>query len=292
MRDMISVIVPVYNEERAIGQTIRDIQAAMKSSKQEWQLVCVNDGSQDGTAKILEEMKGVVTVQHVRNQGYGTALKTGIRKAKGDVIAIIDADGTYPIRDLPKLIDKLYEGGHDMVVGARVKAGAKVPLTRRPGKAIITALAAFLVWQKIPDLNSGMRVFKKELAEKFWHLLPAKWSFTVTITLAALTNGYSVLYEPIDYYERVGESTVNFSRGLFQSFPNFISLIIRIVTYFKPLRFFAIPSLLFLLVGAINMVRTLIFERNITDASMLLIVVGIQIGLMGLIADLIVKSRG
>ena len=291
MRCMVSVIVPVYNEEKAIGQTVRDIQAAMGSSQREWELLCVDDGSSDGTAGILKEMPGVTVIRHARNQGYGTALKTGIRKAKGDTIAIIDADGTYPIKDFPKLVEKLYKGEHDMVVGARTKAGAKVPLTRRPGKAIITALAAFLVGQRIPDLNSGMRVFKKDLAEKFWHLLPAKWSFTVTITLAALTNGYSVWYEPIDYYERVGESTVNFSRGLFQSFPNFISLIIRIVTYFKPLRFFAIPSLLFLIVGAINLVRTLIFERNITDASMLLIVVGIQIGLMGLIADLIVKSR-
>ncbi|TSC63364.1 MAG: family 2 glycosyl transferase, partial [Parcubacteria group bacterium Gr01-1014_106] len=223
--------------------------------------------------------------------GYGAALKTGVRTAKGDILGIIDADGTYPTEDVPRLLDHLTEGV-EMVVGVRSGKAAAFPLLRRPGKAIVGTLAAFLVGRRIPDLNSGMRLMRRGLVEQFFHLLPDGFSFTTTITLAALTNKLGVRWVPIAYAPRLGTSTITLGRGLFQEFPNFLTLVVRIITYFRPLRFFMVPSAIFLILGMANLARTLLFEQNISDASILLIVVGIQIGLMGLLADLIVRSRG
>ncbi len=179
----------------------------------------------------------------------------------------------------------------DKVVGVRQGPGASFPILRRPGKILVGGLANFLTGRRIPDLNSGMRVMRRGLVEDTFHLLPDGFSFTTTLTLAALTNRRGVAWEPIPYAPRVGPSTLTFRRGLVREFPNFLTLVVRIITYFRPLRFFAVPSFIFLALGIANAVRTLVGERNITDASLLLVVVGIQVGFLGLIADLIVRSR-
>lgn len=288
---MISVVIPVYNEERALAETVRRVRSGLQRTGQAYEMIVVDDGSRDRTPSILRTLEGVRALRHEENRGYGASLKTGIRAAQGDVLAIIDADGTYPAEAIPTLSDALRDD-LVMVVGDRSGSGNAFPLLRRPGKAVVNVLAAFLVGRRIPDLNSGMRVMRRSLVEEYFHLLPDGFSFTTTITLAALTNKLGVRWVPIAYAPRLGKSTITFGRGLFQELPNFLALIVRIITYFRPLRFFALPSALFLALGFANMVRTLVLERNISDASMLLIVVGIQIGLMGLLADLIVRSRG
>lgn len=161
---MLSVVVPIYNEENAVHNTIADLQVAL--SGMEHELIAVNDGSTDKTADLLKKEKNIIVAEHPFNKGYGASLKTGIAKAQGDLIAIADADGTYPLKDLPKLVKILKEKDCDMVVGARVKSGAAHPWWRKPGKIIIQALAEFLVGRKIPDLNSGMRVFKKKFGRE------------------------------------------------------------------------------------------------------------------------------
>lgn len=287
---MLSIIVPVYNEAGAVARTLHDLQEGAARARLDQELIVVDDASTDATPEILRGLTGIRILRHPENRGYGASLKTGFRAARGEVLGIIDADGSYPAGDFRRLVQELTEGV-DMVIGVRAGQGAAFPLLRRPGKAIVGTLAAFLVGRRIPDLNSGMRVMRRELVERFFHLFPEGFSLTTTLTLAALTSRVGVRWVPITYRPRIGRSTLTLTRGVFQEFPNFLTLIVRIVTYFRPLRFFAVPSALFLFLGLVNLTRTLILERNISDASILLIVVGIQIGLMGLIADLIVRSR-
>lgn len=287
---MLTVVVPVFNEQGAVEETLRRIKQALADAAAEHEIVVVDDGSTDRSPEILTRISGVRVIRHPENRGYGASLKTGIRSARGGAIGIIDADGSYPPDAFPKLLRDLTEGT-DMVVGVRTGTGKAFPLLRRPGKLIVESLAAFLVGKSIPDLNSGMRVMRRGLLERFFHLMPDGFSFTTTVTLAALTNRLGVRWVPIPYAPRVGQSTITLQRGLFYEFPNFLTLVVRIVTYFRPLRFFIIPSLLFLLLGIGNLLRTILLEHNVSDASILLIVVGIQIGFMGLIADLVVRSR-
>ncbi len=287
---MLSVIIPVFNEAGAVADVIARIAESCGTAHLPCEIIAVDDGSTDQTPDILRRATGVRVLRHPVTRGYGAALKTGIRAATGDPIGIVDADGTYPASEFPRLQAALTDGV-DMVVGVRRGSGAAFPLLRRPGKAIVSWLANFLAGQRIPDLNSGMRVMRRSLVERYERLLPDGFSFTTTITLAALTNTHGVQWVPIPYAPRVGMSSLTIGRGLLVEFPTFLALVVRIVTYFRPLRFFAVPSLLFLAVGGGNLARTLVTEHNISDASILLIVVGIQIGLMGLLADLIVRSR-
>lgn len=290
MSALLSVVVPVYNEAETVEHTLTRLKESLSAAGIPHEVIAVDDGSTDKTPSVLQEPRDVRVLRHAENRGYGAALKTGIRAATGDLIGIIDADGTYPADQFPALALELQEGV-DMAVGVRSGSGAAFPLLRRPGKAIVGMLAAFLVGRRIPDLNSGMRVMRKPFVEQYFRFLPDGFSFTTTITLAALTNRLLVRWVPIAYAPRVGRSSMTVGRGLFREFPNFLTLVIRMVTYFRPLRFFGSVSALFLFLGLANLARTLVAERNISDASILLIVVGIQIGLMGLIADLIVRSR-
>lgn len=289
---MLSLIIPVYNEEKAIADTI---ERAVKTFAplQDYEVVVVNDGSTDGTANYLQTIQNIhVTVlQHTANTGYSASIKTGIRKAKGDVLAITDADGTYPIEQLPSMYEQMQKRDLDMIVGARTKKNVHIPLIRRPAKAFITLLANILTGQKISDVNSGLRIFTRELVEEFWHLYPQRFSFTITITLAALTNGYQVLFYPIEYSKRVGSSSLSSGFNGIKNFINFMGLIVRITTYFRPMRFFALPSALLSISGFISIMYTIYTENNVSDAGLLLLLTGLQIGLFGVLADITVRHR-
>ncbi|MFH0770619.1 MAG: glycosyltransferase family 2 protein [Candidatus Peregrinibacteria bacterium] len=289
---MISVLIPVFNEQESIESTIRRAAEAIRSTGEEFEILVMDDGSTDRTKEILRtvalpELR--VLTNHF-NRGYGTMMKMGIRHARGTTIATTDADGTYPIEDLPKLLSRMRETDADMVVGARTKKGASIPLMRRPAKAVVSVLANALAGFSIPDNNSGMRVFKRSLGEEFMHLYPRGFSFTLTITLAALTSGYIVEYVPIDYFKRIGKSTMGGWNGL-SNFINFLGLIIRIVTYFRPIRFFSWPGGLLLIAGFCMILFTLFQDRNISDAGLFVFLSGLQISLFGLLAEIIVRHR-
>lgn len=188
----ISIVIPVYNEKNAIAETVREVLDVMGASKIRHEVIVVNDGSTDGTLEILNELcsrgfaKGrLIVASHAFNKGYGAALKTGIQMARYDAVCITDADATYPNRRIPDLYRE-YEKGFDMVVGQR--AFRKLPLITRPAKWFITWLANFLVGERIRDINSGFRIFRKDLALKFFPIICDGFSFTTTITLAMMTN--------------------------------------------------------------------------------------------------------
>ncbi len=278
---MITAIIPVYNEEKSISSTVERVKKAL--GKQKFEVICVNDGSTDRTASILKGIAGIKTLTHPYNLGYGAALKTGLKNAKGEWILITDADGTYPIESVPELLK--YKDQYDMVVGAR--SGKNVPLMRRPAKAIIGMLAGILTGRKIPDINSGFRLFKKDVAMQFMNLYPSGFSFTITITLACLTNSYTVKYVPIEYSKREGKSSINPIRD----FLGFLTLIVRILVYFEPLKFFLMPAILLIAAGLGSGVYEYITINNIAELPVILFLAGLQIGLIGLLADVMAKKR-
>jgi len=274
---MISIIIPVYNEEKAIAQTVKEV----KENLPDAEVIVVDDGSKDGTFDQAQKT-GVVVLRHQFNKGYGASLKTGIRAAKNEIIGIVDADGTYPIKDFPRLLKEMDQ--NDMVVGARGK-GVNVPFLRKPAKWFITKFAEYLAGQNIPDLNSGLRLFKKEIALEYLPLLPSGFSFTSTITLAMLINGYRVKYLPIDYFKRQGKSKIH----PIKDFVNFIQLLVRMSMYFDPLKVFLPLSISLFLLAVVSLGYDLFFLDNITDKSVVFLNSALMIGAIGLLADLINK---
>jgi glycosyltransferase involved in cell wall biosynthesis len=279
----ISIVIPVYNEEKAVSLTISKIKQAVKNLNHDLEIIAVNDCSKDKSGKILDEIKDIKVIHHVRNKGYGSAVKTGIRQAKGDWILITDADGTYPVEDIPKLLH--YINKYDMVIGARIGKIVKIPFFRRPAKWFLNSLAGYLAESKIPDLNSGFRIFKKGIALKYWTLFPDRFSFTSTITMACLTNGYDLKYIPVNYYKRKGKSDIH----PVKDFIGFNSLLIRLITYFRPIKVFMPVALSLFLVGLIKGVADFLGQGHIGSAAIIAVLTAIHIGFLGLIADLIIK---
>ena len=275
----VSVLVPAYNEEGAIAETVKKI-AAQRGFFREFEIVVINDGSSDRTAEISRGLD-VTLLEHEVNRGYGAALKTGLQSAKYEFVLIADADGTYPLEDIPKLVADM--GDHDMVVGARTGAVVQVPMLRRPGKWIITRLAEYLSGRRIPDLNSGLRVFRRDVARRFLTLYPDGFSFTTTITLAMLTNHYRVKFVPINYLRRIGKSSIKPIRD----FTNFTILIIRICAYFKPLNVFVPPALFLIVAGLVKGAIDYRGEHHLGLLAIALVLTGIQMLFIGLLADLI-----
>ncbi|GAI14328.1 unnamed protein product, partial [marine sediment metagenome] len=203
----ISIIIPVYNEEKSIASVLMEIEDVMNRNRLSYEIIVINDGSTDKTVQVLKSSGSNVKVfSHRVNRGYGASLKTGICNAQHEIVVITDADGTYPNERIPELVS--YIKDYDMVVGARTGVSVKIPLIRKPAKWLINRLANYLTGVRIPDLNSGLRVMKKAIANKFARLLPDQFSYTATITLAMLTNGYQVKYIPVDYHARIGQSKI------------------------------------------------------------------------------------
>ena len=276
-----SIIVPVFNEEGVVEKVMADIK---KYINQECEIIVVNDGSTDRTKDLLERIPDIKVISHSKNCGYGAALKSGIRKSQGEYILIIDADGSYPVKSIPELISQI--GDYDMVVGARTKPQNQIPISRKPTKYLLNKLANYLTGTKIPDLNSGLRIIKKKLINQFFRFLPDGFSFTTTITLALLTNGYQVKYLPIDYYKREGKSKIRPVRDTM----NFLQLIIKTVLYFNPLKIFIPLGLILLLSGLLVFIYSYLFAPKIMDVTIVILFVSaIQVMAIGMIADLIIK---
>lgn len=279
----LSLIIPAFNEEETIGKTIDEIKNVLEKSSIEWEIIVVDDGSRDRTPEIVKS-KGIRLLQHERNMGYGSSIKNGVRNAKFDLVGIIDGDGTYPPELIPVMLEKM--DVNDMVVGARIGKNVKIPMIRKPAKWVINKLANYLSGEKIPDINSGLRIMKREVMEKFINLLPDGFSLTTTITLAMLTDGHKVAFHPIDYRRRKGRSKIRPIRDTL----NFFQLIIRTIMYFDPLKIFFPLSLMLLLASILVLVISYFFARQVMDITTIVFFVGaLQMLAIGLIADLIVK---
>jgi glycosyltransferase involved in cell wall biosynthesis len=283
----VSIIVPAYNEEHGLGGVLTQLSAIrekMDAAGQTVEIIVVDDGSADGTADCAHQHAGVTVIRHRVNRGYGAALKTGIRHAKGDWVCITDADGTYPNDRIPDLAERARSGEFDMVVGARTGEKVAIPLRRRPAKWVIGQLANFVAGEPIPDLNSGMRIFEREAALRFFGILPDGFSFTTTITLGMLTNGYLVDYVPINYHARVGRSKIR----PIQDTLNFIQLVLRIALYFKPLKVFVPFSMGLFALAFVWAIFSKVALGRLADVTTLVIATtAIQVFMIGMLAELI-----
>ena len=285
----VTLVVPCYNEEIGIEGVVRRLSALELGTQVE--LLVIDDGSTDGTRQKLTVLEGQVpelrVLEHGRNRGYGAALKTGFKHAAHDVVVITDADATYPEDRIIDLL-RCIEDGAEMAVGSRTGEDVRIPLIRRPAKALLRCLASYLAETPIPDLNSGLRAFRRDLVHRYLAILPQGFSFTTTITLASLTNHHRVDYVPISYAARAGSSKIRPIRDTL----GFTALIIRTVLYFNPLKVFY-PFAIFvglLLGGSLYYDLVMQDPPNLGDKSVLLFVALIQILSIGLIADLIDKK--
>lgn len=274
----LSVIIPAYNEEGALRPTVDDVRSQLDPLGIPYEVIVVDDGSRDRTRDEALASGATVDWNDV-NSGYGATLKRGIRRSLYEYVAIIDADGTYPARYLPEML--LMCRHQDMVVGNRGTAMKNVPWIRKPPKWILNKLASFLSERRIPDLNSGLRVFRKSELIPFLPLLPKNFSFTTTITLCMGANEKRFTYLPIEYGKRVGQSKM---RPI--DFINFIILILRVVTLFNPLRVF-IPAGLVLIALGIGKGIYDIYRDNMSETTVLAFTAALTIWSLGLLADMI-----
>lgn len=283
MKDFISFVIPVYNEKESIKQVIDEIYQIGEKSSKRFEIIVVNDASDDGTELILKEIKGIKVINHNVNRGYGAALKTGIRYVEGNWIAIIDADSTYPAYKFLDLFTQMEEA--DMVIAIRTGKKVSIPFFRRPAKWIFKRFSNILTGQSIPDINSGMRIFKKEIVVRFLKLFPDRFSFTTTLSIAAACNNYNIKYMPIDYFKRKGKSTIHPVKDFF----GFIQLITRLGVYFRPLNFFVPISIFFFTIGLAKMIIDVVRLSHFGIGGVALVLMGMQILFLGLLADLIIK---
>ncbi len=281
----VSVIIPAYNEEEAIAGDLQKIIECMDSSGYDYEVIVVDDGSTDHTADIVRnQFPRVRLIQHPHNRGTGAATNTAVRHARGEIIAMTDGDGTYPVQDIPRLLEHM--DNYDMVIGARIKEAGTMKVLRTPAKWFIRSLASYLTETPIPDLNSGLRVFKKSLALKFMHLLPHGHSWVSTITLAHLSDDYLVKFVPIDYYPRKGRSSFHPITDTY----NYLLLVIRTVTYFNPIKVLLPVGVLLFLAGVIRqLVQFQTVNLHVQSSNVLLVLSGLNILMMALLADLVVR---
>ncbi len=281
----VSLVIPAYNEEGAVGDSLRNLHAMLRGVPWTYEVIVVDDGSTDGTAGEAQAVPNTVVLAHGQNRGYGAALKTGIRRARGEIIVITDSDGTYPHEHIPELVEALRDC--DMAVGSRTGEVSKIPFIRRPAKWFLNKLASFLAETHIPDLNSGQRAFRKELVLPFFGILPSGFSFTTTITLAMLCNDFRVKYIPINYEERIGKSKIK----PFQDTYKFILLVLRTVCYFNPLKVFLPPAFFLILAGMARLIYNAIEIHHVAGTELLFIISGFQLAAIGLLADVVAKGR-
>jgi glycosyltransferase involved in cell wall biosynthesis len=282
--DGLSVVIPAFNEEEAIGEVVGEVAELCTAGGIDFEIIVVDDGSTDQTGETLQS-KAVTVLRHPENRGYGASIKTGVLSARHPWILILDADGTYPVSEIPKLLESLDH--YDMVVGARLGKDVNIPMVRRPAKWLLNKLANYMAQTKIPDINSGFRIFRKSSFLRFLSIYPAGFSLTTTITLALLCNNHPVKYVPINYHKRKGQSKIRPLRDTY----NFFLLVIRTIMYFDPLRVFLPLAFAILLCGFGYAIYEMFHYDNITTAAALLLFAGAQTAVLGLLADLIVKGR-
>jgi len=285
MRRTCAIIIPVYNEDRAIADTVTRIQAiCAQIPAYDFEIVCINDGSSDRTGEILAGLTGITLLTHEVNRGYGAALRTGLDYCTREWVFITDADGTYPLEDLVHLLQSA-ESGFDMVVGSREGAGISKSPFRRLARWVLRKMVHGLTGVMVPDLNSGMRVFRKSLYSEFRHLLPLGFSFTTTLTVASLYSGRRVRYIPVDYLRRIGKSNIKPVKDFF----GFVILIVRLASYFDPLKFFLPAAFTLFGLGVLRAIRDVVVVNQFGALSVILIITAFQIFAFGVIADVIVR---
>jgi len=276
----LSIVIPAFNEATGIRAVVSRICADYPDAE----ILIVDDGSTDGTSDQLVDLL-VRVLRHPHNIGNGASVKTGIRKAHGDFVLLLDADGQHRPEDVGKLLHEA--GQYDLVVGARIKSSHQNSV-RALGNGALETLASYLSGTKIPDLTSGFRVFRREYILEFVHLLPNRYSYPTTSTLAFLKAGYAVQFVPIEARKRQGGAS---GQKLLRNGVQFVTIILRMVTLFSPLKIFAPIAVVLFTLGAVYGVWTAFTQHHITNSTVLACLTSIVIFLQGLISEQIAALR-
>jgi len=285
----ITILIPCYNEEKAIQGVIKNVERVMSQTDYQYEILIVDDNSTDKSVELIsQEIKlndKIRLIKRKINRGSGASRKTGTREAKGDIIVMLDGDGTYNHEDIPKLLDYFPE--YDQVNGARTTEEGTYKMLRFSAKWLIRKLAIYLSGYQIPDLNTGLKAFKKDIMKKYLWVIPDGFSCVTTMTLAFLTNGYNVKYIPTKYFERIGDSKFHPIKDTLR----YLNTVIRMIIYFNPLKFFIPLSLLIFLGALLWIVYSLFFiDFKIHASQIILLMTSLQIFIFGFLADLIVSA--
>ena len=291
----VTIVLPCYNEQDHVMAEIERITAAMDASDYAYELAVYDDGSTDGTRDILAaaaasgRFASLRYVPMARNGGSGTIRRLGTQQARGEIVVWTDADMTYPNERIPEFVRFLDDDpSYAQVVGARRTEEGTYKLLRVPAKWLIRRIASTLANTRIPDLNSGLRAFRREVSLPYLRLLPPGFSCVTTITMAFLSNSHDVAYLPIDYAKRSGKSKFHPFKDAYR----YILQVLRMVMYFNPIKVLMPVALWIMGIGATKLVVDLVrYNLRVTGSTVLAIVIGLQIAALALIGDLIVKSR-
>lgn len=276
----VSVVIPAYDEAAVVGVVVGSLRAVAP-----WrEVLVVDDGSADETASVAAAA-GARVIRHPYNKGNGAAVKTGIRQARGDYVLIIDADGQHTAADALRLVPFL--GEYDLVVGARAGSTQQASTARHMGNNALNWVASYLTGRDIPDLTSGMRAARTSGLREFLHLMPNGFSTPTTTTLSFVKAGYSVHFEPITVGARLGQSKIK----LVSDGARFLMILLKVITIFSPLRIFLPIAGAFFSLGAAYAIWTTITRHDVTDSSVLLIVLAVVIFLVGLVSEQISTMR-
>jgi glycosyltransferase involved in cell wall biosynthesis len=281
----VSIILPVYNEAAHLVQEVNRVRAAMDASPYSYEIIVVDDGSSDNSAEVASQIEGIRFLQFLENRGSGSARKAGTSAARGRVTVWTDVDMTYPNDTIPQLVKELE--GYDQVVGARKSEEGTHKALRVPAKWLIRKLAQFLTGTKIPDLNSGFRAFRTDVARQYLNQLPVGFSCVTTITMTFLANGYSVKYVPIDYAKRAGESKFHW----YKDTRRYATQVVRMILSYNPLRIFMPVGLALFGIGVVKLGFDIVeYDFHIATNTLLIIFAAFQVIVIGLLADLVTRA--
>lgn len=289
----VTVVLPCYNEQDHLLREIERITAAMDRSGYRYEILAIDDKSTDQTLRILRDAQAhfphLRVLAFARNGGSGTARRIGSQQARGEIVVWTDADMTYPNERIPELVQLLEkEPTVEQVVGARTSEQGTHKVLRVPAKWLIRKIAERLTGTTIPDLNSGLRAFRRRTALPYLRLLPPGFSCVTTITMAFLHNQHTVQYVPIAYSKRSGSSKFHFVRDAYR----YILQVLRMVMYFNPLKVLMPPALWLIALGGGKVLYDVIANPvRVATNTIMILMTGLIIGAVALLADLIVRSR-
>jgi polyisoprenyl-phosphate glycosyltransferase len=280
----VSIVLPVFNESDNIDDELERIHKSMDASSLSYEVIVVDDGSSDDSVERLVGRDDIRLIRFGQNRGTGSARKFGSMSARGRVVVWTDVDMTYPNDQIPELVSEL--DGWDQVVGARTSEQGTARFLRAPAKWFIRKLAGYLAGVRIPDLNSGFRAFRRDVGTQFLYLLPRGFSCVTTLTMAFLTNGYSVRYVPIDYFPRRGRSKFHW----WTDTRRYLLQVVRMVLLYEPLRVFGPPAAVLGIVGFGKLIYDLITKDfRVAENTFVLLGLAALLALVGLLADLLVQ---
>jgi glycosyltransferase involved in cell wall biosynthesis len=283
---LVSVVIPVLNEEAAIGDVVDEVRATMDSSGCRYEVLVVDDGSTDGTAQVAESRRAWV-VRRPTNGGTGTCRKTGILAAHGDIVVMLDGDGSYAATDIPALLAHM--PAYDQVNGFRTREQGNLKWLRTPAKWLVRRLACFLTRSDIPDLNTGLKAFRRDVMLDYLWVLPRGFSCVTSMTLAFLCNGYTVKYVPVSYRKRVGRSKFRPVRDTW----NYLATVLRMVMLFAPLRVLGPLAVGLLLASALTGGYHFFIHSGHTlqEMDIICFVAGATVMTVGMLGELAVRRR-